>query len=221
MNAPLRRLLSLLIVVGSACAGGCYHIKSGGGPVTPPTGGGSFGPGTPTPTPNGTCQQLQGTTTQVIDLAADILPVKDPTYGNVWGSGLQQFSGGFPSFAAVIRLQPQNIVQFFNIDTVHEFSAVGLGTTGFPAVPHTFPSGTQNPVGTAISTGTWSTGRLGAASSGCYSQQFSLPQVITGQSLTIYFGDFDLYNFGFRNVLIVSTSAPQSQLRRGIIHLPR
>ena len=211
MNARLHRFLIVALVVGSAvAANGCYHVKTGGGPYVPPTGSGSYNPSSPTPTPQGNCQTLLGNTTAIIDVAADILPTKDPTYGNVWGYGLQTNPSNFPLQASVVKIAPNNQVQFFNIDTVQEYSAVGLGGNGFPTVPHTFPTNESKPLGAAINTNVnWSTGRLGAASTGCFSQQFSLPQVIAGQSVVVYFGDYDLYNFGFRDAMVVSNSGAQ------------
>jgi hypothetical protein len=202
----MRRLFGLLFVAAAVlAAGGCYHIKTSGG-----DGGGSIpsgptgNPSSPTPTPNGACGNF-GSPTAIIDVTPEISPVKNPTYGTISEYALSL--GSSLPVAAPISLTTADTVQFLNIDSVHEVSAVGMGTKGFPAVPFTFPSGTQSPVGTSIGASQWSTGRLGVnLSFGCYSQVFTMPSVTNGKVVE-YFGDYDLYNPSngtARNVIIVT-----------------
>jgi hypothetical protein len=120
-----------------------------------------------------------------------------------------------------VTLRPDNLVQFANIDADIAYSAVGFGTTAFPKVPYTFPNGTQNPIGRAIGSNQWSTGRIPPASSFsgqlCYSQQFTLPGAGGASTVTAFFGDYDRYNLTggtFRDVIVVSNTAPQSHVRR-------
>jgi hypothetical protein len=214
MNVSIRRALIAILITGSAVvANGCYHIK--GGAVPEPSGFTSLPSGSPTSVPTGNCQGLGPNTTAVIEVSPEIRPTKDPTYGNIWGYAPEPPSGGFVGTAAVARVAPAAIVQFVNVDTTAAYSAVGLGTGGFPPVPHTFPANTQNPVGNAMGSGTWSTGRLGVNfTTGCYSQPLSVPSVTGGGSVAVYFGDHDLYNFGYRDVLVVSNGAASTDTQR-------
>jgi len=214
MYALFRRLLIVALIAGSACAGGCYHIKTGG-PVTPPTGS-TFSPGQPTPTPSGNCQSLDTTrTTIIVEVAPDINPTSVPTYGQIFGYAPAPPSG-ITLVSAVVHASTADVVQFWNISNSGEYSAVGLGSSGFPPVHHTFPSGTQNPVSSVIGSGTWSTGRLGVNStSGCFSQDFTL------SAGTWYFGDYDFYNLtNNRDVMIVTGGAQPRRVRTTSIILP-
>jgi hypothetical protein len=229
MNLSLRSLCIGALVVGSAlAANGCYHIK-GATPPSGPTGFTSFPSGAPTPTPAGNCQAFaSGVTTAVIETSPEILPppTPDPTYGVVGEYALEPAGGGFNGTAAVIHLTSADVVQFLNVDTVYTVSAVGLGTSGFPNTPHTFPSGAQNPIGSAIGSGTWSTGRLGInLSTGCYSQPLTLPQVTGGGTTAAYFGDLDRYNRvtngqPYRNVIVVSAAPANPDARPRPLRLP-
>lgn len=215
MYALFRRMLIVALVAGSACAGGCYHIK-GGGPVTPPTGF-TFIPGSPTPTPSGNCQSLDSThTTILVEVAPDINPTTVPTYGTIFAYAPAPPSG-ITLTSAVVKATTADVVQFWNISNSGEYSAVGLGSSGFPPVHHTFPSGTQNPVGSVIGSNTWSTGRLGInATTGCFSQDFTL------SAGTWYFGDFDYYNSSNnRDVMIVSGAARPRGARSSLVILPK
>jgi hypothetical protein len=211
MAIGLRGMLLSSFLVGAVLAGGgCYHIK--GGPAPLPSGG----PGpTATPTPAGTCQPFQTSTNQIVDISQGLAAIVDPTYGPILGYALDPQNGTLPTISATITLKPSDLIQFANIDAAIAYSAVGFGTNRFPPVPFTFPSGTQFPVGNALSAGVWSTGRIppGSNFGRCYSQQFKLP----GAGGVVYFGDFDHYNAtngSFRDVIIVSNSAPQSRYRR-------
>jgi hypothetical protein len=214
-NKTLRGTLIALFVVGATVAGnGCVHIP--GGAIPNPSGG-----PTATPTPAGACGTLQTTTTQVIDMSQGLAASQDPVYGSILGYALDPGNGLFPTVAARITLLPSDKVQFQNIDADIAYSAVGFGTTAFPKVPYVFPNGTQNPIGNAIGSTQWSTGRIQPASSftgaTCYSQQFTLPRVGGGANVVAYFGDYDRYNLTggtFRDVIVVTNSAPQSHRRR-------
>ena len=216
------RLLYCAAFLFSACfaANGCAHLKAL--PVTEATGdptGDPTGPATPTAMPSAGCQALLSTTTQIVDVSQGIAAITDPTYGPILGYALDPQDGTLPIVAAPITLRATDIVQFANIDPAIAYSAVGFGTHGFPGVPYTFPSGTQNPVGAQIGAMVWSTGRI--SSSGdfgetCLSQQFTLPQTSGTSVVIVYFGDYDHYNSTngtFRDVIVVSNSAPQSRLR--------
>lgn len=219
MDWKFRRFLVAVLIVGCAiAANGCYHIK-GGAPPTPPTGFTSFPSGVPTPTPSGACQS-QNLNAQIVEISPDITATTDPTYGSIGESALAP-ANGFPTVASVIRLTSADVVQFANVDGANVDSAVGLGTSGFPSTPHTFPSGAQNPIGTALGAGTWSTGRLSVptGSTPCFSQTFSLPQVGTGQTVSVYFGDLDRYNSipngtAYRNVVVVTAAVSGAHRRR-------
>jgi hypothetical protein len=217
MMTRIRGVLIAVLITGSAmAANGCYHIKGSGTPPTPPSGFTIFPSGQPTPTPSGNCR-AQDPSAQIVEVSPEINPTTDPTYGKIGEYALLPASGGFPLFASVIRLTSIDVVQFANIDTVNVVSAVGMGTSGFPPIPFTFPSGSQNPIGTAIGSSTWSTGRLRiAVTNACFSQTFTLPQVSGTNSVTAYFGDFDRYNFGpfpFRNVIVVTAPAAHAKRR--------
>ena len=212
MNA-IRRFLGLAVVVGSIfAANGCYHIKTGGS-----DGGGGIpsGPtssGAPTATPSGACGSYDGSSF-VVDVTPEILPTNNPTYGYLGEYGLSATGSSLPT-AAPIDLAVGSTVQFLNVDSVHVVSAVGMGTKGFPPVPYTFPSGTQNPIGTAIGSALWSTGRLSVnLSFGCYSQTFTLPSVTGNSTVTAYFGDYDNYNSSngtARGVIVVSVAGQRT-----------
>jgi hypothetical protein len=202
-------LLSLFLFGAVIAGGGCYHIK--GGPAPIPSGG----PTGPSPTPGGTCQPFQTSTNQIVDVSQGLAAIIDPTYGPILGYALDPQNGTLPTISATITLKPSDVIQFANIDAAIAYSAVGFGTTKFPPVPYTFPSGTQFPVGNALGASVWSTGRIPPGSNFglCYSQQFKLP----GAGGVVYFGDYDHYNStngSFRDVIIVSNSAPQSRYRR-------
>jgi hypothetical protein len=209
----VRAGLAWLFILGSVVAGaGCYHIK--GGAIPNPSGGPTTSP-TITPLP-GSCGTLQTSTTQIIDVSPGIVPTHNPTFGNMQGYGLDPGTGFPAQTAGPVNLRPADLIQFVNVDVTISDSAVGFGTTKFPAYPYTFPPGTQNPIGKAIGSSQWSTGRIQPVNSlgtFCYSQQFTLPSSGT----VAYFGDFDNFNltFGsFRGVIVVSNSAPQSHRRR-------
>jgi hypothetical protein len=207
----LRSSLIALFVFGATVGGGCSHYKVGPGPL--PSSSPTSGP-TASPTPGGQCQSLLGTTTQIVDVSQGIASIIDPTYGPILGYALDPQNGTFPNVASTIALRPSNLIQFANIDVANPYSAVGFGTSHFPAVPYTFPAGTQNPIGSALGSAQWSTGRIAAATAGfvCFSQQFTLSPVSGGNIVVVYFGDYDHYNSTngtFRDVIIVSNSAPQ------------
>ena len=214
-NQALRVLLVCTFVIGATIAGnGCVHIP--GGAIPNPSGG-----PTSSPTPTGTCAPLQATTTQVVDMSQGLAATNDPIFGPILGYALDPGNGTLPTVAARVTLRPSDLVQFANIDADIAYSAVGFGTTAFPPVPYSFPKGTQNPVGRAIGASEWSTGRVTPANAAtgaiCYSQQFTLPGVAGPTTVNAFFGDYDRYNLTggtFRDVIVVSNSAPQSHRRR-------
>jgi|HubBroStandDraft_1064217.scaffolds.fasta_scaffold137137_3 hypothetical protein len=213
MHFTLRQLLVLVLIGGSAVATGCYHIKTGG-PVTPPTGSFTGSGGVPTPTPHGACNG-QDDSALIVEVSPEINYFTDPTYGKIGEYAPAPASGGFPSTAAVVHAASGETIQFANVDTVDIVSAVGLGSSGFPATPHTFPSGTQNPIGTAISSGTWSTGLMSAAvSTACFSQTFTLPTVTGNSQAVIYFGDYNRYNYATARDVIVVTAGSGGAVKR-------
>jgi hypothetical protein len=157
----------------------------------------------------------------VIDVSQGIAASFDNVYGAILGYALDPGTGFFPSIAARVTLRPSDIVQFANIDADIAYSAVGFGIKAFPPVPYSFPKGTQNPVGRQIGPNQWSTGRISPANAVtgelCYSQQFSLPGTNGASSVAAYFGDYDRYNLTngtFRDVIVVSNTAPQTRRRR-------
>jgi hypothetical protein len=206
MGTGLRGLLVSAFLFGAVLAGGgCYHLK--GGPAPLPSGVPTTGP---TPTPGGTCQPVQSSTNQIVDVSQGLAAIIDPTYGPILGYARDPQNGTLPTVSATISLKPNDLIQFANIDAAIAYSAVGFGVTKFPPVPYSFPSGTQSPVGTTLGASVWSTGRIpqGTNFGLCYSQQFKLP----GSGTVVYFGDYDHYNAtngSFRDVIIVSNTAPQ------------
>jgi len=218
MHVTVRHILITALIAGSAmAANGCVHLK---GSATPPTPSGlpTSPPSGVTPPPSGNCQAQNGAA-QIVEISPDITATTDPTYGPIGESALAP-ANGFPNVAAVIHLTSGTSVQFANVDGANVDSAVGLGTTGFPPTPHTFPGGAQNPIGTAVGGTTWSTGRLAIPTGGtpCFSQTFTVPSVSPGTTLAIYFGDLDRYNTipsgtAYRNVIVVTSTGAQPRER--------
>jgi len=128
--------------------------------------------------------------------------------------------GTFNNVAQVINLHSSDIVQFVNADSFGPapiyHSAVSFpGASKFPATPYAFPAGTNQPIGSSISSAQWSSGRLPPSVALCYSQQFT---AVPG---TYYVGDFDYYNVAnMRDVIVVSSAAtrrlsmPPARVRR-------
>jgi hypothetical protein len=215
-NRTLRGFLVAAFLFGAVVASnGCVHIP--GGAIPNPSGG----PTGATPTPVGSCGALQTNTNAVIDMSQGIAASLDPIYGPILGYALDPGNGTFPTIAARVTLRPTDLVQFSNIDADIAYSAVGFGIKAFPPIPYSFPKGTQNPIGRQIGSNQWSTGLISPASALtgllCYSQQFSLPSTGGTNTVTAYFGDFDRYNLTggtFRDVIVVSSTAPQTRRRR-------
>jgi hypothetical protein len=148
-------------------------------------------------------------------MGSSVTASTDPTYGTINGYAVwpNQGTGTLPSTSGIVTLHVGDQLQFVNVDSdplgqvVH--SAVGFpNARTFPPAPYTFPSGAQNPIGTAVSiVSLWSTGDIAPANSNpasqsgyCYSQTFAVPGVGT-----YYFGDRTYYNLsGNRDVLVVS-----------------
>ncbi len=215
-NQTLRGLLVVIFLFGAVVASnGCVHIPGGAIPNA------SGGPTGATPTPVGTCGGLQTSTTAVIDISQGIAASFDPIYGPILGYALDPGNGFFPTIAARVTLRPSDIVQFSNIDADIGYSAVGFGMKAFPPVPYSFPKGTQDPIGRQIGANQWSTGILSPANSItgelCYSQQFSLPGANGAGTVNAFFGDYTRYNLTngtFRDVIVVSNTAPHARRRR-------
>jgi len=107
-------------------------------------------------------------------------------------------------------------VQFFTVElsgpaTINH-SAVEVPSP-FPSTPYIFPSQAQNPVGSAISSQLWSTGRVPNVPDSneiCFSQVFTVPNT-TG---VFEFGDFDYFNLAnARDVLVVSNTGARTHAR--------
>ncbi|MBV9102787.1 MAG: hypothetical protein JO060_04300 [Candidatus Eremiobacteraeota bacterium] len=222
MHGRVRQFLIVLLLGGSvAAANGCVHLKGGtSGPL--PTGVTSPPSGVTQP-PSGNCQSQSPNATVLVEISPDIRPTTYPLYGSVGEFATAPPSGNqLPGHAAPIQATSADVVQFANVDGALMDSAVGLGTGGFPSTPHGFPGGAQNPIGTLISSSTWSTGRLGiGTTNACFSQTFTLPQLGPGATLSVYFGDLDLYNSipngtAYRDVIVVSAAAARTARR----HVP-
>ncbi len=164
----------------------------------------------PTPTPSPTPSPAACTTgpspnaTVLVGMSVSILPTVDSTYGTVSGYGPTDSTLTVPVSAAVIKAKTTDVVQFVNLEasTLANHSAVGFPSQNFPAVPYSFPSTTQNAIGTRISATQWSTGLIPIAGSfgSCFSQTFTVttPGVY-------YFGDYQLYNSSnFRDAIVVT-----------------
>jgi hypothetical protein len=194
--APLVWLAAIAVL-------GCAHLPtySTVGPTPSPTPTTSVGP-----TPTGTvapCATRAPSTTVVVVISSTITAVTVPIYGTINGYTTLNPDGiTFGNLATIIGVKSTDIVQFVNGESSGpapiNHSAVGFpGATSFPAAPYTFPIGTSQQLGSAISTLQWSTGRLQPLA--CFSQTFT---VSTG---TYYFGDLDYYNLdNTRDVLVVS-----------------
>lgn len=184
---------------------GCAHLPASdyGGGVTPstspsssssPTSNPSSTPGTPGPCPT---QDVTDTNVIYVSVNPDVTPTKDPGGNQIFGYAPWDINGGanVPGASATIPMTSTQLLQFVNTDTNPNnisHSAVGFTTNGFPPVPFTFPSGSSNPIGTALTTtpssgngSPWSTGEIAP---NCFSQVFS------AKAGTYYFGDFDTFN---------------------------
>jgi hypothetical protein len=191
-----------------AALGGCAHITYSSPPMTPTP--------TPTPTPStapssAPCRSANPGA-QIIAITPQITATLDPAYGLINGYDLVQ-NYNVSNVAAVVALLPADTVQFFNNDASTSdlrYSAVGIPqVTAFPnPLTFIFPVAAAQPIGAQINSGTsWSTGLLAGQ---CYSQVFTI-----AAKGTYYFGDYTYYSLAnIRDVLLVSTSAPQSRIRR-------
>jgi hypothetical protein len=201
----LRSLVRLAPLVWLMAAGvlGCAHLPtySSVGPTPTPSATASVGP-TPTGSP-APCATQAPSATVVVVISSTITAVAVPIYGTINGYTTLNPDGSFGNVATVINAKPSDIIQFVNGEnsgpTTILHSAVGFpGAVSFPAPPYTFPAGTSQPLGSAISSLQWSTGRLQPLA--CFSQTFT---VSPG---TYFFGDLDYYNLtNTRDVIVVST----------------
>jgi hypothetical protein len=135
-------------------------------------------------------------------ISSTITAIAAPIYGTINGYVKLNSDGSFGNVATVINAKPSDIIQFVNGEnsgpTTILHSAVGFPAVSFPNPPFAFPAGTSQPLGSAISSLQWSTGRLQPLP--CFSQTFT---VSPG---TYFFGDLDYYNLtNMRDVLVVST----------------
>jgi hypothetical protein len=189
----------------------------GGAPIPTPTPTGS-----PTPTP-GPCGTPDTTSSNVVyvGMEFDLTPDTVAPYKSVFGYAVSDNNGDLPAQAGLINIAAfgtstpittQNTIQFFNAEptsTVH--SAYGFAG-GFPPGSFVFPSPIPSPMATTIASGvSWFTGRVpaqDATGNVCFSPEFKLTKGV------YYFGDYDNYAHGFRDVLIVGTPAPGSRVLR-------
>ncbi len=184
-----------------ASTAACAHLPGSGLPGPTPT------PSSASPSPQasqspGPCASPAfGTTTVFIVMSFAISPNTAPTYGNIGGYVAANADGTFADVAHLINVSHTDVIQFVNADntgpsTILHSAVSFTSAPPFPVVPFTFPAGTQSPIGSIISIGQWSTGRISPT---CYSQPFTL---VPG---TFYFGDYDYYNLStFRDVIIVN-----------------
>ena len=184
---------------------GCAHLPASdysygqpagsSGPVPTPSGQ------TPSPGPTGTpgpCGTPDVTDPSVVyvNINPDEAPAKDPAGNNIFGyAPYDVTAGAIPGTSAVIDMSSTQRLQFVNTDAnpntvLH--SAVGFTQNGFPNEPYAFPSGSDMPIGTAITKmplsgagSPWSTGEIAP---GCASQVFTVSDG------TFYFGDLNTYN---------------------------
>lgn len=182
---------------------GCAHLPAADyGGVTPSTSPSMNPSSTPTSNPSSTpgpCATQDVTDTNVIyvSINPDVTPTKDPGGNQIFGYAPWDINGGanVPGASATIPMTSTQLVQFVNTDTNPNnvsHSAVGFTTNGFPSQPFTFPSGSNKPIGNALTTAVssgggspWSTGELAP---NCFSQ------VLSARSGTYYFGDLDTFN---------------------------
>lgn len=179
-------------------------------PFPSPTASGPTPSSGPTPTPgptaSGNCAGQASNTTVIVVMSLSVAPTTDPKYGVINGyTTADRTTGTYGNIATVINVKTTDVIQFANGDygsTPIYHSAVNFpNATSFPAVPYSFPSSTQQPIGTQITQSQWSTGQIPEVSSvaACFSQTFTLPS--TG---TYYFGDYNYYNqSNMRDVIVV------------------
>lgn len=193
---PLAWLLAVAVL-------GCAHLPNYALP----------GPGftsTPTPTPGPTstpssCATQAPNATVIIVISSSITAAVAPIYGTINGYTTLNSDGTFGNVATVISAKPTDVVQFVNGETTGPntifHSAVSFpNATSFPPAPYTFPASAAQPIGNAVSSLQWSTGRLSPLP--CFSQPFVV------SSGTYYYGDLDYYNLtNMRDVIVVSSSA--------------
>ncbi len=199
------RLALVGVMIAGGIATGCAHLPASGLPGPTPSPSESSTP-TPLPSGSGSCTTQASNTTVTIVMSAGVAATPDPRFGVISGYTTLSSTGTFSNVATVITAHPTDIVQFANIEagaTPIFHSAVGFPGASFPPVPYTFPAAAQRPVGTAITSALWSTGRVAPSPDGgvsfCFSQQFTL------QNGTWYFGDLDYYNLAnMRDVIVVA-----------------
>ena len=234
MISPRVALLGVGLAALFAAASGCAGGGSSSEVVATPVPSGSV---TPSPAPCGT-PVSNGV---YVAMASYITAHTDPTYGLINGYALVGTDGNYSNVAQPIMVRPGDTVQFVNVEPIPgasqapiQHSAVSLQGSTFPssapvasgspspsASPYAtpFPTTAQDPIGTAISSLLWSSGRVTASSTDtlCYSQSFSTPT-----QGTYAFGDYDYYtSTNMRDVIIVTSTATQSRRRApapGSIH---
>ena len=219
--------LSGLFVVIAFCwlavfVSGCARFPSSALPVPSPTATSSpSDPPSPgsSPTP-GACGTPASNASAFVVISVIVLPTTVPVYGGINGYVLANPDGTFGLTAQVLTVHSNDVVQFVNIDgyggtTPIYHSAVGFpAATNFPAVPYSFPSTAQQPLGTSISPAQRSTGRFSAFESAvCYSAPFTLS---TG---TYYLGDYDFYNSlnSLRDVISVQASSALARRSKPVL----
>ncbi|HTV72818.1 MAG TPA: hypothetical protein VME66_03815 [Candidatus Acidoferrales bacterium] len=190
------------------------------------SGTGGSPPITPTPSASPTfspapCGTPSTSSSNVFVAMGPDNPITTPTYGPISGYSLGDVNGDSSPSAQLINMVSSpsgapittaNTMQFVNVDSSETYhSAVGFAGDAFPSTPYTFPSPLASPTSNVIQTGTrWSTGRIAPQSLSTYGT-LCFSQVFTLKTGVYYFGDLDYYNYGTRDVLIVSGRAPKAR----------
>ncbi|HXM18314.1 MAG TPA: hypothetical protein VN934_05830 [Candidatus Tumulicola sp.] len=200
MKARVLAICVLVLWGGALAIAACAHLPSY-----------SVVPGsTPTPTPSAgpssspaACATQAPQATVIIVMSSSISATTVSPYNVINGYIKANIDSTFNNVASVINARSTDVIQFVNAENTGPatilHSAVGFpNAVGFPASPYSFPTSTQQQIGSAISQAQWSTGRL--APLPCFSQ------TLTASPGTYYFGDYDYYNLtNARDVLVVSS----------------
>jgi hypothetical protein len=209
----MNRRLYVATLAGGAAVVGCANVHDAGIVAPVPSPNASVTPGS--------CATPDTTDTNVVYVAmsSDMAPAADSSGNSIFGFAPYPSlasEGIVPQTSAAVPVTTGQLVQFVNTEpsgSTIGHSAVGFTTSAFPALPYSFPSGSDAQLGTAItktiSPGTqtpWATGEIAPASSSvagtaCASQVFS-----TATTGTFYFGDFTTYDSAasMRGEIVVS-----------------
>ncbi|HTU82577.1 MAG TPA: hypothetical protein VMF61_10635 [Candidatus Acidoferrales bacterium] len=209
------------VALFAALLTGCMKLGDIQGSGSPP-------PVTPTPSASPTfspapCGTPSTNASNVFVAMGPDNPITAPTYGPISGYSLGDINGDSSPNAQLINMTSSpsgppittaDTVQFVNVDASQTYhSAAGFAGDAFPSTPYTFPSPLASPTSSVIQSGTrWSTGRIAPQSLSTYGT-LCFSQVFTLKAGVYYFGDLDYYNYGTRDVLIVSGTAPKVRRR--------